>query len=78
MMANAMVITSDRGDIIHFAGRHRLSPVLGDGDPALVAPGEPGRRCGWAELFAAMRARGLVASFEPEDPGSFRLVCRPF
>lgn len=70
------MITSDRSDILHFAGRHRLSPVLRDGEPALAAPGEPGGRCGWAEFFAAVRARGLVASFEPDDPGSFRLVAR--
>jgi hypothetical protein len=66
--------TADRGDIIHFAGRHRLSPVLRDGAPALAAVGDPGRRVGWAEFFAALRGRGLVASFEPEDAASFRLV----
>lgn len=68
--------TRDRGDVVHFAGRHHLSPALRDGVPVLVAHGEPGRRCGWAELFAAMSARGLVASLEPDDPGSFRLVSR--
>jgi hypothetical protein len=73
-MANAMPSTADRGDIIHFAGRHRLSPALRDGAPALVAVGDPGQRVGWAEFFAELRARELVASFDPEDPASFRLV----
>lgn len=71
-----MPITLDRGDVIHFAGRHRLSPALRDGTPALVGVGEPGRRIGWAELFAAMGAAGLVASLEPDDAASFRLVPR--
>lgn len=75
-MANAMPITDDRGDVIHFAGRHRLSPALRDGVPALVAHGEPGERRGWAEFFAALRARGALASLEPDDPASFKLVAR--
>jgi hypothetical protein len=69
-----MPITADRGDVIHFAGRHRLFPALRDGSPALLGPGEAGQRCGWAEFFDALRARGLVASLEPDDPSSFRLV----
>lgn len=48
----------DHGDLIHFAGRHGLSPALVEGAPALVAHGEPGQRCGWAALFAALSARG--------------------
>jgi hypothetical protein len=71
-----MPITTDRGDVIHFAGRHRLSPALREGAPALVPPGDNGQRCGWAEFFAALDARELVASFEPEDPASFRPVPR--
>ncbi|HEY6005141.1 MAG TPA: hypothetical protein VIV57_19840, partial [Anaeromyxobacter sp.] len=69
-----MPITTDRGVVIHFAGRHRLSPALRDGAPALVAVGDPGQRIGWAEFFAALGAAGLVASLEPDDPASFRLV----
>jgi hypothetical protein len=71
-----MPITTDRGDVIHFAGRHRLSPALRDAAPALVGVGDPGRRVGWAEFFAALGAAGLVASFEPGDAASFRLVPR--
>lgn len=73
-MTSAMPITADRGDVIHFAGRHRLFPVLRDGAPALAGPGDAGQRCGWAEFFAALRARGLVASLDPDDASSFRLV----
>ncbi len=75
-MRDAMPITDDRGDVIHFAGRHRLSPALRDGVPALVAHGEPGERRGWGEFFAALRARGALASLDPDDPGSFKLVAR--
>jgi hypothetical protein len=71
-----MPVTVDRADIVHFAGKHRLSPAVRDGAPVLVGHGEPGERCGWADFFAAMGARGLAASFEPEDPGSFRFVPR--
>ncbi len=75
-MRDAMPITWDRGDVIHFAGRHRLSPALADGAPALVAVGAPGQRCGWAEFFAALHRAGLVASLDPEDAGSFKPVPR--
>jgi len=71
-----MPYTLDRAEILHFAGRHRLSPALRDGAPALVGVGEPGERCGWAEFFAAMTARRGVAAFERDDPSSFRLVPR--
>lgn len=66
----------DRGEIIHQAGRWRLSPALRDGNPALVAPGDPAGRCGWAEFFAALEARRLAVAFDPEDPGSIRFVAR--
>jgi hypothetical protein len=69
-----MPYTCDRAEIIHFAGRHRLSPALRDGVPALVGASETAGRCGWAEFFAGMRAGRLAASFERDDPSSFRLV----
>jgi hypothetical protein len=71
-----MPVTVDRADIVHFAGRHRLSPAVRDGAPALVGQGEQAGRCGWADFFAAMSARELAASFEPEDPASFRFTSR--
>lgn len=48
----------DHGELIHFAGRHGLSPALQDGAPALLAHGEAGARCGWAPFFSALAARG--------------------
>ena len=69
-----MPLAADRAEVIHFAGRHRLSPALRDGAPALVGAGEPGGRCGWAEFFAAPAGRRVAAALDPEDPGSFRLV----
>ncbi len=71
-----MPITSDRGEIIRFAGLHRLSPAFSGGAPALVGPGESGGRCGWADFFAALRRADLVASFDPADAASLRLVPR--
>ncbi len=62
-----MPVTIDRADIVHFAGRHRLSPALRGGAPALVPPAEAEGRCGWASFFAALRARGLALSFEPGE-----------
>lgn len=69
-----MPLTADRADVLHFAGRHRLSPALRDGAPALVGHGEPGARCGWAPFFEALRARAEAVALEPDDPASFRLV----
>lgn len=69
-----MPLQVDRAEVIHFAGRHRLSPALRDGAPALVAAGEPGDRCGWAPFFAALAERRLAVSFEPDDPSSLSFV----
>ncbi len=70
--------STDRAEIIHEAGRRRLSPALRDGAPALVPPGEAAGRCGWAAFFAALEARRLAVDFEPQDPGSVRIVARAF
>ncbi len=70
-----MHATIDRGEIIHLAGKSRLSPALRDGAPALVGPGEPGR-CGWEPFFRALSARDLAVSFDPESPGEVRFVPR--
>jgi hypothetical protein len=67
-----MPLDADREQVIHFAGRHRLSPALRDGAPALVASGEPGARCGWADFFAAPAGRHLRAALDPDDAASFR------
>lgn len=69
-----MTDPSDRAEVIHFAGRHHLSPAVRDGTPALVPEGEVQGRCGWAELFGALHERRLTAAFDPADPGSFRAV----
>ncbi len=71
-----MTATVDRGDIIHFAGRHRLSPALRDGAPALVGQGEAGKRCGWEPFFRAMDERRLALAFHPDDASSARFVPR--
>ncbi len=67
-----MPATRDRADVIHFAGRHRLSPALHEGRPVLVAAGEQGERCGWEPFFRAMERRGLA--LEMGEEGAFRLV----
>ncbi len=71
------VAMTDRGQIIHFAGFHRLSPALRDGAPAFAAgPDASLRRCGWETFFEALEARGLALSFDPEDPGNAAFVPR--
>ena len=61
------VATRDRGDIIHFAGFHSLSPALRDGMPALVAGRDTtATRCGWETFFRAMGDRRLAMSFDPK------------
>jgi hypothetical protein len=62
------VATRDRGEIIHFAGFHRLSPALRDGLPTFVAgPDATATRCGWEAFFRAMADRRLAMGFDPED-----------
>ena len=63
--------TRDRADILHLAGRRRLSPALRAGAPALVPVGEREGRCGWEPFFAALERRGL-AVYEDAD-GSVRI-----
>jgi hypothetical protein len=66
----------DRADIVHEAGRRRLSPALRDGAPALVRTGDAAGRCGWAEFFAALDRAGLAVEFDPADEGAVRFVAR--
>lgn len=68
-----MPATHDRGDIIHFAGRHRLSPAVRDGAPVFVGHGEPGERCGWERFFRTLEARHLAVVLE-EEAGAARFV----
>lgn len=62
--------TVDRGEIIHFAGQHGLSPALRDGAPAFASGRDLAGRCGWEAFFAAMEARDLALDWDPEDPAS--------
>jgi hypothetical protein len=70
-----VITTTDRGAVIHFAGRHHLSPALRDGAPVLAGP-DPGGRSGWAPFFSALEGRGLAARFDPDDGTSFATVPR--
>jgi len=62
--------TADRGEIIHFAGQHGLSPALRDGAPAFASGHAAAARCGWEPFFAALEERGLALAWDPEDPAS--------
>jgi hypothetical protein len=72
-----MPATTDRGEIMHAAGRARLSPALrDDGAPALLPTGETAGRCGWAPFFAALEARRLAVAWDDADPAALRIVDR--
>ena len=68
--------TIDRGEIIHFAGQHGLSPALRDGVPAFASGRDAAARCGWEAFFAALEARDLALDWDPEDPASASFVPR--
>lgn len=76
MIPKSMHATSDRGEIVHLAGRLRLSPALRDSAPALVGIAETAGRCGWAEFFAALEARRLAVAAGPDGAGPVSLVAR--
>ena len=61
------VATSDRGDIIHFAGLHGLSPALRDGLPVFVhGQDASATRCGWETFFRAMGDRWLAMAYDTD------------
>jgi len=65
--------TADRGAILHFAGRHGLSPALRSGVPALVHEQVEGAaRCGWEPFFAALERTGPALVTDDADPSSAR------
>jgi hypothetical protein len=72
-----MPATTDRGEIMHAAGRARLSPALRDGAPALLPTGETVGRCGWAPFFAALEARRLAVAWDEADPAALRIEPKP-
>lgn len=69
-------VTSDRGEIVHFAGFHHLSPGLDAASrPAFSsATGDGVTRCGWETFFTALRTGGLAVAFDGADPSSVRFV----
>jgi hypothetical protein len=71
-----MKTTTDRCDILHFAGFHHLSPALDDrSTPVFSAEaGDRLARCGWETFFRAMAGRGLALAFDPQDASSVRFV----
>ena len=68
--------TSDRAEIVHFAGFHHLSPGLdATSRPAFSsATGDGVTRCGWETFFTALRTAGLAMAFDGADPTSVRFV----
>ncbi len=71
------MLLTDRGDILHLAGRQRLSPAVRAGAPLLLPVGDPAGRCGWAPFFAALERAGLaVVPGDEAGDGPPRLVPR--
>jgi hypothetical protein len=60
--------TTDRGDVLHFAGFHHLSPALdGEGKPAFSAgQGDGLTRCGWEAFFHALGRHRLAVARDAE------------
>jgi hypothetical protein len=70
-----MPSTVDRGEIMHLAGRRRLSPAVRAGVPSLVPVPETAGRCGWAAFFAALEGRRLRVQWTP-DGESLEIAAR--
>jgi hypothetical protein len=69
------VATRDRGEIIHFAGHHGLSPALRDGAPAFVTGHDSSAvRCGWEPFFRALGERRLALVHDPDEPGAHEFL----
>jgi hypothetical protein len=68
--------TQDRGEIVHFAGFHALSPALDtQGAPAFSAGAGDGlTRCGWETFFTAVERCRLALDFDPADGRSARFI----
>jgi hypothetical protein len=63
--------TCDRGAVLHFAGRHGLSPALRGATPAFAREKEEGlERCGWERFFAALDRAGPALVIDDGDPAS--------
>lgn len=65
-------VTTDHGEIIHFAGRHQLFPVQSkaSGEARLAARGdvkEDEARVGWPAYFRPFIDRGLVFLYDEES-----------
>jgi hypothetical protein len=60
-------VTTDHGEIIHFAGAHKLFPVLRKGEPRLVSREEVQDgdvRIGWPAWFRPFIDRRLVFLYD--------------
>lgn len=69
------VATRDRGEIIHFAGWHGLSPALRQGAPTFVSGhDQTATRCGWEPFFRALGERRLALVYDPDDPGAHEFL----
>jgi hypothetical protein len=71
-----MKASDDRGEIMHFAGFHGLSPALDTGSgPAFSAEAGDGlTRCGWESFFRVLGSRGLALAYDPADAASAKFV----
>jgi len=66
--------TRDRGEILNFAGSHRMSPGVREGRPQLLPEGETGGRTGWEAFFESMERGRLALAWDPASPESAELV----
>jgi hypothetical protein len=72
-------VTHDRGEIIHFIGRHHGSPALkkGSNEPLIVGHGPAGEavKVAWPAFFHEVESKNLAFAFD-EETGGHRFIAK--
>ena len=70
-------VTHDRGEIMHFIGRHHGSPALkkGSNEPVIVGHGKPAEvvKVAWPAFFHEVESKKLHFAFD-ESSGGYKFI----